>query len=298
MIELQQARFFVTLAEELNFSRAARRLNISQPPLSRHIQQLEYLLGVKLFERTSRRVVLTPAGVTFHAEARLLLQQADAAVVAVRRAARALEGALTIGFVGAATYDYLPRMIKAATAELPSISLDLVQMESVEQQEALLAGSIDLALSRPLNGPASIDQMTVAIDELILAIPNQHPLAVRRRPPLRSLNGEPFIMFAPAARYLHDMLTDMFAQHAITPRVVQQLTHSQSILSLVSVGIGLAIVPQAAKKACFDNVTFRNLDISRDTRAELHASWSRDNQNSALPALRSVLARLPILRFD
>ncbi|MDP3339214.1 LysR substrate-binding domain-containing protein [Frigidibacter sp.] len=290
MIELLQVRYFVILAEELNFSRAALRLNISQPPLSRHIQQLEQQLDVLLFERTSRRVTMTPAGQAFLVEARRLLAQTDAAVIATRRAARVVSGKLTVGFVGAATYEVLPQLVKMAQTELPGVEFDLIQLETAEQDEALRTGRIDLGLSRPLSGGPMIDCVRIAHEPMMLAIPQDHPLSIRRRPPAKALEGEPFIMFAPAARHLHDMLTGLLQKAGISPRVVLQMTHSQAILSLVSTGIGLAIVPACARNASFDNIVFRPLARPLACHADMFASWSRENGN---PVLRRVREMLP-----
>lgn len=289
MIELLQVRHFVILAEELNFSRAALRLNISQPPLSRHIQQLEQALDVRLFDRTSRRVTLTPAGHAFLIEAKRLLAQADAAVIATRRAARVVSGKLTVGFVGAATYEVLPQLVTMARTELPGVELELIQLETAEQDEALRAGRIDLALSRPLEGGPMLDSVRVAHEPMMLAIPQGHPLSIRRRPPADAPEGEPFIMFAPAARYLHDMLTRLLDKAGIAPRVVLQMTHSQAILSLVSTGTGLAIVPACARNASFDNIVFRPLPRPLACHADMFASWSRENANPVLRRVREML---------
>lgn len=294
MIEVTQARYFLILAEELNFSRAANRLNMSQPPLSRQIQQLEQQLDAALFERTSRRVILTPAGNALVPEARRLVAQADVAALAVRRAARVASGSMTIAFAGAMTYDILPRLVARARAELPEITLELVQMESTEQHEAIRAGIVDMGLSRPLPPTPLIENMHVAREPMMLAIPQLHPLAKRRRPPIDLIDGEDFISFSAAARYLHDKLNALFDAQGVQPNVVQRLTHSQAILSLVSVGIGMAIVPQEARNACFDNVVFRQLDRTLDCQAEIHANWLIENTNPALREFRTMLGSWPV----
>ncbi|RRN66976.1 LysR family transcriptional regulator [Agrobacterium deltaense] len=289
MLDLGQVRSFVAIAAELNFSRAARRLNMTQPPLSRQIKLLEQELDVTLFERTSRSVVLTPAGVAFLAEARKLLEQGDAAVTATRRAARGSAGAVKIAFVGASTYSFLPRFISRARTAAPQVELELVQMETAEQLQAINAGDIDLGLSRPLTGNHHLESLCVAREPMMLAIPRAHPLAAKRRPALDALNGEPFIMFSQPARYLHDKLTRLIEQNGIAPRVVQSMTHSQAILSLVSAGIGLALVPAGTQNACFDDVIFRSLDLREECVAELHAIWSPDNRNPLLPEVRNIV---------
>jgi DNA-binding transcriptional LysR family regulator len=288
MLDMAQVRSFVVLAAELNFSRAARRLNMTQPPLSRQIKLLEQRLDVTLFERSSRRVALTPAGLAFLAEAQKLLLQADAAVTATRRAARGSTGSIRIAFVGAATYSFLPAFIIRARAAAPQIELELVQMETAEQLKAINDGQIDLGFSRPLIGPHHLASLGVAREPMMLAIPKAHPLATKRRPALDMLNNEPFIMFSPRARYLHEMLTQLMKVHKIEPRIVQSMTHSQAILSLVSAGIGLAIVPAGTQNACFADVVFRPLDLREECIAELHAIWSPDNRSPLLRDVREI----------
>jgi DNA-binding transcriptional LysR family regulator len=288
MLDLGQVRSFVVLASELNFSRAARRLNITQPPLSRQIKLLEQHLDVTLVERTSRRVVLTAAGMAFLAEAQKLLDQSTAAVTATRRAARGSAGSVKIAFVGAATYSFLPRFIGQARSAAPQIELELVQMETSEQLQSINAGDIDLGLSRPLGGAHHLESTCVAREPMMLAIPRAHPLAAKRRPGLDALNGEPFITFSAPARYLHDKLTKLMMDYEATPRIVQSMTHSQAILSLVSAGIGLAIVPAGTQNACFDNVVFRPMDLREECVAELHAIWRSDNRNSLLTDIRGL----------
>ncbi|EHS53473.1 transcriptional regulator, LysR family [Rhizobium sp. PDO1-076] len=288
MLDMGQVRSFVILASELNFSRAARRLNITQPPLSRQIKLLEQELDVTLVERTSRRVSLTAAGMTFLAEAQKLLEQSNAAVIATRRAARGSAGSVKIAFVGAATYSFLPKFISRARMAAPQIELELVQMETSEQLQAINAGDIDIGFSRPLASPNHLENICVAREPLMLAIPRAHPLAATRRPTLDALNGEPFITFSAPARYLHDKLARLIAENMITPRIVQSMTHSQAILSLVSAGIGLAIVPAETQNACFDNIVFRPLDLSDECIAELHLIWSDDNRNPLLWEIRQI----------
>ncbi len=290
MLDMGQVRSFVVLASELNFSRAARRLNITQPPLSRHIKLLEQELDVTLLERTSRRVTLTIAGTAFLAEAQKLLEQSNAAITATRRAARGSAGSVKIAFVGAATYSFLPRLISRIRTTAPEIELELVQMETSEQVQSLNSGDIDLGLSRPLSGTHHLENLCVAREPMMLAIPRAHPLASKRRPRLEALEGEPLIGFSTPARYLHDKLARLMAENNVAPRIVQSMTHSQAILSLVSAGIGLAIVPAGTQNACFDNVVFRPLDLSEECIAELHAVWSPYNENPLLPEIRNLVS--------
>lgn len=292
MLELSQLRSFVAVAEELHFGRAAKRLNMTQPPLTRQIQLLERDVGVQLFVRTSRSVQLTPAGRVFLAEAQGLLQQSEAAVQVARRAAQTNKGAMTVGFIGAATYSFLPRLAAKAQAELPNLDLTFQEMASTTQLEALALGRIDLGLVRPLPARRDVQSACVMRENLALALPLTHPLAGRRRPDLKQLDGEAFIMYSAEGRYLHDMLTKAFQSAGVQPRYVQQMSHAQAILSLVSTGLGVAIVPEHTRNACFDNVVFRPIQLGADVQAELHAIWRAGNRNRALPTLRDLLYRL------
>ena len=292
MFELGQLRSFVAVATELHFGRAAKRLNMTQPPLSRQIQLLEQDLDVQLFIRTSRSVQLTPAGRAFLVEARALLQQSEAAKQAARRAARTNSGSVTVGFIGATTYGFLPRLVTKARTELPSIDLTFREMTTAEQIDALTFGRIDLGLVRPIADQREIVSACVLREHLALALPLDHPLAVRRRPELAQIDGEPFIMYSSEGRYMNELLTGAFRSAGIQPLYVQQMSHAQAILSLVSTGMGMAIVPEETRNACFDNVVFRPIQLGPGVAAELHAVWLPNNRNHALSALRNLIERL------
>ena len=292
MFELGQLRSFVAVATELHFGRAAKRLNMTQPPLSRQIQLLEQDLDVQLFIRTSRSVQLTPAGRAFLVEARALLQQSEAAKQAARRAARTNSGSVTVGFIGATTYGFLPRLVTKARTELPNIDLTFREMTTAEQIDALAFGRIDLGLARPIADQREIVSACVLREHLALALPLDHPLAVRRRPELAQIDGEPFIMYSSEGRYMNELLTGAFRSAGIQPLYVQQMSHAQAILSLVSTGMGMAIVPEETRNACFDNVVFRPIQLGPGVAAELHAVWLPNNRNPALSALRDLIERL------
>ena len=288
MFELAQARAFLLVAGELNFGRAARRLNLTQSALSRQIQALERALDVKLLDRTTRSVALTPAGLAFMAEAQALLRQREAAVATARRAAGRAAGALTVGFVGATSYGYLPRLVARARAGLPDVCVAYREMDSAEQVTAIELGQVDVGLVRPIAEIRRLSSRCVMREPLALAVPSSHPLAARRRPTLALLAGAPFIGYAPEARHLHDLVERALSDAGVEPLRVQAMAHAQAILALVGAGLGLAIVPSETRNACFDNVVFRPLDLG-PARAELHAVWSDDNRNPALRAFGDIL---------
>nr|WP_245216047.1 LysR family transcriptional regulator [Pararoseomonas baculiformis] len=292
-MDLAHLRSFAALAEELHFGRAARRLNMTQPPLSRQIRLLEAELGVRLFDRTSHSVALTPAGHAFLPEARALLGASEQAVQTARRAARATGGGtLTVGFLGASTYCFLPRLISRARAELPETALVLKEMPGVAQIEALELGRIDIGLVRPVPEPFDGTSSCVMREGLALALPQGHKLASRRRPSLQELDGEPFIMFSQDGPYMQSLLSDAFRAAGVRPRVVQAVSQSQTILSLVSTGMGVAIVPEEVRHACFDSVVLRPIAMTPGLVVELHAVWRPENRNPALGPFRELLHRV------
>jgi DNA-binding transcriptional LysR family regulator len=289
MFDLGQLRSFVAVATELHFGRAARRLHMTQPPLSRQIQMLERDLKVTLFTRTSRSVELTQAGRAFLAEARDLLQRSEAAVKIAREAAEPTAGTVRVGFVAATTYDYLPRLTSRARNELPNIELVYEEFNSIEQREALAFSRIDIGIVRPLPAQDNLRSACVTQSGLALALPLAHPLAVRRRPQLAQIHGEPFIMYSSAGRYMHDLLSSAFRVAGVQPNYVQFMSQAQGILSLVSTGLGIGIVPEETRNACFDNVVFRPIRIGSAVKTEFHAIWRSDNRNPALPQLRDLM---------
>ena len=198
MFDLNQLRSFIAVATELNFRRAASRLNMTQPPLTRQIQLLEHQLGVLLLERTKRLVRLTPAGRAFLPEAESLLQRAQIAALAARRVARGDAGAVAIGFVGGASYALLPRIVNAARVQLPDVDLILKEMNTFEELEALASRRIDAGIIRPIVERRAFEARCVVSEPFILAMPSNHSLTRKRGLSLSMLDGEPVIMYSPS----------------------------------------------------------------------------------------------------
>jgi DNA-binding transcriptional LysR family regulator len=289
MFELSQLRCFAAVAEELHFGRAAVRLHMTQPPLSRQVQLLEQRLGVTLLERTSRNVRLTSAGRSFLADARQILRLAEGATLAVRRAARGESGSVTIGFTAATGYGVMPGMIAQCRARVPDVEINLREMVTMEQIEALAAGGLDLALLRPHSSLEEFDCMRLMREPLVAALPTSHPLARGRRDPaIADFERTPFVMYSPIeARYFHDLVADAFTTAGVKPDYTQYTSQIHSILALVAAGIGAALVPEAATSLHFEGVIYRPIRKSRSMRSvELYVAWKSDNDN---PARQSVL---------
>ena len=295
MFDLSQLRCFVAVAEELHFGRAAARLNMTQPPLSRQIQVLEHIIDAPLLERTSRSVRLTPAGRSFLPEARRILKLAESASQVARRIALGKTGSLKIGFTAAAAYGFLPELIAACRARLPEVDFSLKEMVSGDQLEALASGQIDAGLLRPPIARPELLTRRVVAEPLLAAIPEKHPLASVEVVSIQDFDGQPFVMYSPyESRYFHDLLVAQFARAQILPRYVQHLSQIHSILAMVRAGLGAAIVPAAAASFEIANVKLRPLKLPAHTSVELFLAWRRDHENPLLPSLIEIADGLAV----
>jgi DNA-binding transcriptional LysR family regulator len=288
--DLRRLRYFVAVAEELHFGRAARRLNVSQPPLSVQIRTLEREIGTPLLIRTQRRVELTEAGRVLLDEARRLLDQAEAAVVHARRAAEGAVGRLTIGFVSTVDYSILPPLVRRFRQKHPGIALKLLELTGDRQQALLQSGELDLGLSILPSPAADLTMRPVFREPLIAAVPASHPLAGRRRIALRSLAREPFIQFPrELAAGLYDLAIAACQKAGFTPDLAQEAIQMQTILGLVAAGLGVALVPHCMSKLQRPDVRYLALD-TRGFEVETVALWHSENR---APALAALIAELP-----
>ncbi|WP_239015182.1 LysR substrate-binding domain-containing protein [Archangium violaceum] len=292
MFEFSQLRCFVAVAEELHFGRAATRLSMTQPPLSRQVQLLEHNLRTQLFERTSRTVKLTPAGRSFLPEARRLLNLAESAAFSARRVASGDAGTLTLGFTAASGYSYLPSLISSMRSRLPGVDLVLKELVTAAQVEALMSKQLDVGLVRvPVNHRDFVSRCVLR-EPLIAAIPRTHPLASQPFATLRDFEHQPFIMYSPyEAQYLHNLVLSLFGRAGVAPRYVQNMSQIHSILALVRAEMGMALVPEAAAALNFDGVVFKAVEMEPARPVELFLAWSRANDNPVLGAfLETVFA--------
>ncbi len=286
MFDISLLRCFVTVAEERHFGRAAERVNMSQPPFSRQIQILEHVLAVKLLERTSRSVKLTPAGQVFLPEARHILQLIDNAALLAKRVALGKSGSLKIGFTAMAAFGSLPRLVAASRKEFPHVELVLQEANSADQLRKLHSSEIDIAILRPPIEQAPLQSFCLSTESLIAAIPASHPLSTRSKINLRDLIGEPFISYLPyEAYYLCNLVGDMLAKVGVTPNLVQQLTQVHSVMALVHAGMGVSIVPESAQLLNFGNVVLRPIEGSQSKPVELFMAWRPDNLNPLIPQM-------------
>lgn len=289
MFELSQLRCFVAAAEELHFGRAARRLNMTQSPLSRQIQLLERILDVQLLERTSRQVSLTPAGGIFLIEARRIVRLADSAALSARRVAKGDAGRVAIGFTAVSGYNIVPRIVAQARAMLPNIELELREMVSGDQVDALLTGLVDIGFVRPPVNRHEFDSACVLHEPLFVALPPGDPRKAKAAFVPADFDGQPLVMYSrQGATYFHNMLGSLFDDVGAAPVYAQYVTQIHSMLGLVHAGVAAAIVPESATGLHMSDVHFRRLMTPQERPVELHMAWRRDNGNPALPAMRQL----------
>ena len=288
-MELRHLRYFVTVAEELHFGRAAARLFIAQPPLSQQIQQLEHELGVSLFTRTSRRVQLTPAGDAFLTEARQILESVGNAAEMAKRAARGETGWLGIGFAASATYDLLPAVLHDFRALFPAVALSLQELNAVEQASALAGKTIHVGFARPYAPQPGAVVGAVLRESFLIALPETHELTGEAALPLPALAEEPFISFPALPNPSYAEVVRAACEDAgFTPRVVQEVREMQTALSLVAAGFGVALLPESVRHLHRDGVVYRPLREPAP-RTELAVVSRLDDPSPALQNLLTII---------
>lgn len=291
-MELRHLKYFVTVAEELHFGRAAARLQMTQPPLSKQIRELEEEMGVQLFKRTKRHVELTTAGAFFLPEARQVITQLDQAIETAQRAERGELGRLVIGFVGSATYNILPELIREYRKKFPDVSIALHELSTPDQVRELTADRIDVGLLHPPIGSSLIDTFPVQIGHSALSLPRHHRLADKAKITIQDLKDEPFIVVSrdiwPG---LYDEFLSLFQNAGFTPRIVQEATEYQMVVGLVSAGIGIGVVPATAEKLFNHEVVYRQID-GAPLSAVLSMAWMKKNENPALMQFIALTKRI------
>ena len=284
-MEFRHFRSFVAVAETLHFRRAAERLSIAQPALSLQIQQLERELGVRLLERTQRRVALTDAGAVFLERVRITLAEAAEAARLARLAGRGEAGHLGVGAVTSALYGIFPEVVRVFRERHREVHLTLHELSGTEQTRALRAGRIQVSFLRPPVDETDIEVQTIAREPWVVAMPTTHALSKRTRVSVRALDGEPMVTFprelAPA---LYDQLISICQSAGFSPRIVQE-AQMQTIISLVAAGIGIALVPATLENLSRKGLVYKPL-AGRAPKLELAVAWRREDRS---PLLRTFL---------
>lgn len=289
-MELRHCRYFVAVAEELHFGRAAKRLNISQPPLSQQIRSLEEELGVELLRRNKRTVRLTPAGEVFLQSARKLLRGAEDSVDVTRRAARGEVGTLQVGYAPGVEIDILPKALRAFAQKYPQVEVRLFPLATRDQVDALKQRRLDVALVMLPVSEEGIHVSLVRREPLTLVAPSEHPLARRRSITVRDLEGAPYIHLArPYEPVYHDHIYGLARQAKVALRVVAESAHLYDNLSLVAAGVGVSLLPDCVRLVRRTGVAYRPV-LPRGVILELGLAH-RKNELSQVPLAFADIVR-------
>ena len=294
-LELRQLRHFVAVAEEMHFGRAAQRLHMTQPPLSQSIQALEAMLGTPLFARTSRSVTLTPAGAALLPHVRQLLHDAQALPDLARRAAAGESGRLALAFVSTADYSVLPSFLHQFRTAYPQVQIELREATTDLQLEALEHDEIDVGLLIPPLPDRMKDLLAyrrVLAEPLVLAAPENAAALQSDGPlPLQAVVDLPLIIFPRRiAPSFHDAILGCYHDAGLTPRIGQEAIQMQTIVGLVSAGMGIALVPQSVSNLKRPGVTYRALSGTTAV-IETGLAWRRDNSSPVLRAFLELLEK-------
>ena len=294
-VDLRAWRQFVAVAEELHFGRAAVRLHMTQPPVTQAIAQLEKTLGVMLFDRTRRRVALTPAGESLLPDVRELLTRAQALPARARAAAAGEVGRVRLAFVSTIGFETLPAWVREFRALCPEVALELVEATGDVQLEAFARGDIDagLMLHSPGFAPPGLERVPVSEEPLVLALPARHPLARAGKPALQDVLAEPLVIFPRRILpSLHDAIVGLYHAAGLAPVIAQEAIQMQTIVNLVWGGIGVAWVPQSVTQFRRAGVVYRGADeLAAGARrkgapllpgCETSLVWPEQNANAAL----------------
>jgi DNA-binding transcriptional LysR family regulator len=292
-MELRHFRCFVAVAEELHFGKAARRLNLSQPPVSLAIKELETEIGLQLFERTSRRIVLTPQGQEVLHDARAILARTELLKQHAAMAALGAGGSLSLGFISLDSYSFLPSLLLAFTGKYPGIRLTLQESTTDRILAELEAGSIDVGscLATPSLPPTLIYRPTNRY-ALVLALPENHRLAKLAKVPLDELAEERFMLFERhIGPVMFDTVVSVCMRHGFSPRLFHA-RQQHTIVSMVAGGVGVALVPSCVQVMRREGVVYRPIR-GETTYVESGVAWRRDDESFMV---REFLEHVPKLR--
>jgi DNA-binding transcriptional LysR family regulator len=277
-MKFRHLEYFVAAAEELNFTHAAERLHVSQPPFSKQIHDLEGELGLELFSRRRKGVVLTPAGKSFLVDARRILEDCDTSIRKAQRISRGEIGELAVGYISALTHDFLSKALQVWRQTTPGIVIDCIEMDTVSQERALLEGRISVGILVPSNRPV-LELLKVRLlikYPMSLALPKSHPLANKPRIPLSLLKEEPFIGLNRMYPNYGDWLLKVCRRAGFKPRIVKEADGAASALTFVAAGFGIAAVSEPLQKIPAKDVIFRDLAPEESAWVPVGAAWKPD----------------------
>ena len=291
-MELRHLRYFITVAEELNFSKAALKLYTAQPSLSQQIKDLEEDVGVKLLNRTKRKVELTEEGAVFLEQARLTLAQADKAVAMARQVSQAKQQMLRIGFVPVAEMKIFPYILPNLRVQNPDLKIELLSLNNNEQMRLLKKGDLDLTFTRHNFNNDEIESQFVIREPLIFLLPKDHPLAKYERIPFKALNGIDFIIpSAEQSLTLNQAILDFAKAHGIEFNIVQKADNILFNINSIGMGLGCTILPGYIAPLTMDNTVIRPLDVELPY-LDLYVSYHKNNKSYVVSKFLELLTRV------
>ena len=291
-MELRHLRYFITVAEELNFSKAALKLYTAQPSLSQQIKDLEEDVGVKLLNRTKRKVELTEEGAVFLEQARLTLAQADKAVAMARQVSQAKQQMLRIGFVPVAEMKIFPYILPNLRVQNPDLKIELLSLNNNEQMRLLKKGDLDLTFTRHNFNSDEIESQFVISEPLIFLLPKDHPLAKYERIPVKALNGIDFIIpSAEQSLTLNQAILDFAKAHGIEFNIVQKADNILFNINSIGMGLGCTILPGYIAPLTMDNTVIRPLDVELPY-LDLYVSYHKNNKSYVVSKFLELLTRV------
>jgi DNA-binding transcriptional LysR family regulator len=272
-VELRFLRYFVAVAEELSFTRAAARLNMAQPPLSQQIRRLEARLGVTLFRRTKRRVELTEAGRAFLRQSYQAIQSVEQGIVLAQRADRGEVGRLAIGILVYVSYTLIPPILREFRAKYPEVHVELRFLTNALQIAALQSGQVDVCFVRPPIDDPDVSSKLISRERFILAMPATHPLASKTAVSIKQLKNDPFIMYVrELGPTFYSSLLQFCAKAGFSPKIALEVSQINAAVGLVGSGIGVALVPQSMNQLHFENVVYRPI-VERAPNVDVLLAW-------------------------
>lgn len=291
-MDIRPLRYFIAVAEELNFNRAAERLHITQPALSRQIQQLEEAIPAVLLERNSKRVALTEAGKSFYEHGLRILEQLQQAADESRMLSLGQRGNLSVGIFGSAILDLIPQVLHRFTSVYPNVNVSLHPMDKDAQIQALRERRLTIGFNRLVPAEPDIEQELVRTEPLIIALPVTHPMAKRREIDLGDVLDQPLILYPRGVRgSLMVQVRKLFSEYGAIPVVAQEVTDVTTSIALVAAGAGMSIVPNAAKNLRLPGVVYRSLKSRGDSSIELICMYRKgDNSPVLLAFLQAIRA--------
>jgi DNA-binding transcriptional LysR family regulator len=285
-VDVRQLRYFLAVADELHFGRAAARLRIAQPALSQQIRKLESEIGVELFHRTKRRVELSAGGEAMLQPARQALGDVDAAVLAAQRAARGQAGYLRIGFIESAATTIVPNAVGRFRVERPDVHLTLRELSVDAQLDGLRAGTLDIGIVRPPIDARELQVRTLVEEGLVIAVPEGHAFSKRRRVRPESLAEEPLVLLArEVVPGLHDQVIVLMREHGGAV-IAQEATSIQAVLGLVAAGLGVSLLPASVRSLARSGVSF--VTLAPSPRSPMLAVWRRRDQSALTRAFLEI----------